>query len=51
MMAISSAERGFQVQVPDVHQFMTQYNMQCPMATKRLIYSGMPATVEHGKPM
>ena len=29
---------------------MADYNMQCPMAAKRLIYSGMPATVEHGKP-
>lgn len=38
-------------QVPDVQQFMVQYNMQCPMATKRLIFSGMPATVEHGKPL
>ena len=39
------------LQVPDVQQFMLQYNMQCPMATKRLIFSGMPATVEHGKPL
>ena len=29
---------------------MAEYNMQCPMAAKRLIYSGLPATVEHGKP-
>jgi ESCRT-I complex subunit VPS28 len=29
---------------------MADYNMQCPMAAKRLIYSGLPATVEHGKP-
>lgn len=36
--------------VPDVEKFMGDYNMQCPMAAKRLIYSGMPATVEHGKP-
>lgn len=36
--------------VPDVQQFMATYSMQCPMATKRLIHSGMPATVEHGKP-
>ncbi|CAK0784930.1 hypothetical protein CVIRNUC_008135 [Coccomyxa viridis] len=36
--------------VPDVEKFMADYNMQCPMAAKRLIYSGMPATVEHGKP-
>ncbi|KAI3438157.1 hypothetical protein D9Q98_000595 [Chlorella vulgaris] len=33
--------------VPDVEQFMSTYNMQCPMAAKRLIYSGMPATIEH----
>ena len=38
------------LQVPDVEKFMADYNMQCPMAAKRLIYSGMPATVEHGKP-
>ena len=38
------------MQVPDVENFMADYNMQCPMAAKRLIYSGMPATVEHGKP-
>ena len=31
-----------------MQQFMAQYNMQCPMAAKRLIYSGLPATVEHG---
>lgn len=36
--------------VPDVEQFMASYNMQCPMAAKRLIHSGLPATVEHGKP-
>ena len=36
--------------MPDVEKFMAEYNMQCPMAAKRLIYSGMPATVEHGKP-
>lgn len=26
---------------------MATYNMQCPMAAKRLIHSGMPATIEH----
>lgn len=36
--------------VPDVQQFLAHYNMQCPMAAKRLIQSGMPATLEHGKP-
>ena len=30
---------------------MATYNMQCPMAARRLIHSGMPATIEHGKPM
>jgi len=35
----------------DVQQFMVQYNMQCPMATTRLLHSGMPATVEHGRPI
>ncbi len=38
------------LQVPDVEEFMANYNMQCPMAAKRLIHSGMPATIEHGKP-
>ena len=38
------------MQVPDVQQFLVHYNMQCPMAAKRLIQSGMPATMEHGKP-
>lgn len=33
--------------VPDVEAFMATYNMQCPMAAKRLIHSGMPATIEH----
>lgn len=42
--------RRMSLQVPDVEKFMADYNMQCPMAAKRLIYSGMPATVEHGKP-
>ena len=37
-------------QVPDVQQFLVHYNMQCPMAQRRLIQSGMPATMEHGKP-
>jgi len=36
--------------VPDVQQFMSQYNMQCPMAAQRLLHSGIPATYEHGKP-
>ena len=30
-----------------MEQFMATYNMQCPMAAKRLIHSGMPATIEH----
>ena len=34
-------------QVPDVERFMSDYNMQCPMAATRLLYSGLPATIEH----
>lgn len=34
----------------DVQEFLAHYNMQCPMAMKRLTQSGMPATLEHGKP-
>ena len=41
------APRACPLQVPDVEQFMATYNMQCPMAAKRLIHSGMPATIEH----
>ncbi|KXZ55649.1 hypothetical protein GPECTOR_2g1199 [Gonium pectorale] len=33
--------------VPSVEKFMSDYNMQCPMAATRLLHSGMPATVEH----
>lgn len=33
--------------VPDVERFMSDYNMQCPMAATRLLHSGLPATVEH----
>ncbi|GIL52775.1 hypothetical protein Vafri_8558 [Volvox africanus] len=33
--------------VPNVEKFMSDYNMQCPMAATRLLHSGMPATVEH----
>ncbi|KAG2453849.1 hypothetical protein HYH02_002056 [Chlamydomonas schloesseri] len=33
--------------VPNVEQFMSDYNMQCPMAATRLLHSGLPATVEH----
>ena len=29
---------------------MGTYSMQCPMAARRLIHSGMPATLEHGRP-
>jgi hypothetical protein len=35
------------LQVPDVEKFMSEYNMQCPMAATRLIHSGLPATIEH----
>jgi ESCRT-I complex subunit VPS28 len=44
---LSSTSPPFLAQVPDVEQFMATYNMQCPMAAKRLIHSGMPATIEH----
>ncbi|PNH01904.1 Vacuolar protein sorting-associated protein 28 2, partial [Tetrabaena socialis] len=33
--------------VPNVERFMSDHNMQCPMAATRLLHSGMPATVEH----
>ncbi|GIL79920.1 hypothetical protein Vretimale_12538 [Volvox reticuliferus] len=33
--------------VPNVEKFMSDYNMQCPMAATRLLHSGIPATVEH----
>ncbi|EFJ46026.1 hypothetical protein VOLCADRAFT_63009 [Volvox carteri f. nagariensis] len=33
--------------VPNVESFMSDYNMQCPMAATRLLHSGIPATVEH----
>mmetsp|Transcript_36862 Transcript_36862/g.81990 ORF Transcript_36862/g.81990 Transcript_36862/m.81990 type:complete len:211 (-) Transcript_36862:1536-2168(-) len=33
--------------VPDVEKFMSEYNMQCPMAATRLLHSGLPATIEH----
>eukprot|EP00842_Homolaphlyctis_polyrhiza_P002164 jgi/Hompol1/2949/HPOL_003074-RA len=33
--------------VPDVRQFMLDYKLSCPAATKRLIEIGVPATVEH----
>lgn len=36
--------------VPSVTVFMASYGMQCPMAARRLVESGMPATVEHGRP-
>lgn len=34
--------------VPDVQEFMSTYNMDCPAAVNRLLVSGMPATLEHG---
>ncbi|KDD74910.1 VPS28 protein [Helicosporidium sp. ATCC 50920] len=34
--------------VPDVAAFAATHNMQCPMALRRLVASGIPATVEHG---
>eukprot|EP00201_Polytomella_parva_P018043 CAMPEP_0175067300 /NCGR_PEP_ID=MMETSP0052_2-20121109/17018_1 /TAXON_ID=51329 ORGANISM="Polytomella parva, Strain SAG 63-3" /NCGR_SAMPLE_ID=MMETSP0052_2 /ASSEMBLY_ACC=CAM_ASM_000194 /LENGTH=214 /DNA_ID=CAMNT_0016334159 /DNA_START=106 /DNA_END=750 /DNA_ORIENTATION=+ len=33
--------------VPDVQQFMSENGLQCPLATTRLLYSGLPATMEH----
>ena len=36
--------------VPDVEAFAKHYNMDVPAAINRLIKSGMPATVEHGRP-
>lgn len=39
----------FDHQVPDPERFMTKYSMQCPMAITRLIQSGVPATIEHGR--
>ncbi len=35
--------------VPDVAKFASEHNMECPAALNRLISSGMPATIEHGK--
>jgi ESCRT-I complex subunit VPS28 len=35
--------------VPNVEHFMSQYHMQCPLATTRLLKSGLPATIEHTK--
>lgn len=37
-------------QIPDMVQFMAVYNMECPAAVNRLVRSGMPATIAHGKP-
>lgn len=36
--------------VREIQQFTKEYSLQCPMGLQRLMYSGMPATVEHGKP-
>lgn len=33
--------------VPDVEKFMSEHNMQCPLAATRLLHSGLPATIEH----
>ena len=35
--------------VPDVTEFAREHNMECPAALNRLVSSGMPATIEHGK--
>lgn len=34
--------------MPDIDAFMATYSMACPMAARRLVHSGMPATMEHG---
>ncbi len=36
--------------VPDVEHFMATYSMDCASAAARLLRSGLPATIEHGKP-
>ena len=36
--------------VPDVEHFMATYKMDCASAAVRLLRSGLPATIEHGKP-
>jgi len=36
--------------VPDVEHFMSTYKMDCASAAARLLRSGLPATIEHGKP-
>lgn len=36
--------------VPDVEHFMATYKMDCASAAQRLLRSGLPATIEHGKP-
>lgn len=35
--------------VPDVEHFMATYNLDCASAAARLLRSGVPATIEHGK--
>ncbi len=35
--------------VPDVEHFMATYKMDCASAAARLLRSGLPATIEHGK--
>lgn len=35
--------------VPDVEHFMATYRMDCNSAAARLLRSGLPATIEHGK--
>ncbi|GAQ86421.1 Vacuolar protein sorting-associated protein [Klebsormidium nitens] len=37
--------------VPDVERFMSAYKLECPAAVNRLLQSGLPATVEHGRPV
>ncbi|CAG9460733.1 unnamed protein product [Pedinophyceae sp. YPF-701] len=36
--------------VPDVRAFMHRYGLEAPLAVTRLVQSGVPATLEHGRP-
>ena len=49
LVALSQIQCPNCLQVPNVEHFLSTYNMQCPMAAKRLIHSGIPATLEHGQ--
>ena len=47
---LPQAQTCHHVQVGDLQEFTKEYSLQCPMALQRLVASGMPATVEFGKP-